>query len=398
MNFTWMFMLMMPVIVPYMKSFGLSREQVFWVQAFFGLMVFALEVPSGYVSDLFGRRGCLLIAGLFRGVAYLWLPFVTSMEDMLIFQALAAVSVTLYSGTDVALLYDSLEGLGQGSTQRREMSQRLFWMQTGETSAALGTSVLLAGAVQAIDGEVLRHVAWWSAVAGWVPFLAALWLTDPQRPKMSRTDHGENARYVARMLWQQGPVIRRVLLGLIAYGLTTLLAVWSFQDYWEVLGIGTIHFGYLWAAYNFVVAVVGGVAHRIEGRLGTPRLVHTIGVLPVLGFAGMALCAGAPGPVVVGLGVAAGLAFQVGRGMTQVVLKDELNRRVPQDMRATANSIASLGVRLAFVPLGPLLGRLVDDRGHGVAFGVYAGACAVLFLVLALPLARDLRTPSTAGQ
>ena len=29
MNFTWMFMLMMPVIVPYMKSFGLSREQVF---------------------------------------------------------------------------------------------------------------------------------------------------------------------------------------------------------------------------------------------------------------------------------------------------------------------------------------------------------------------------------
>jgi MFS family permease len=389
MNFTWMFMLMMPVAVPYMKSFGLNREQIFQVQAFFGLVIVVLEVPSGYVSDLFGRRGCLLMASVIRGAAYIWLAFVNSFTDMLIFQFLAAMSVALYSGTDVAILYDSLEAAGKSGSQRREMSQRLFWMQTGETSAAVLATLIMAGAVKVGD-EPLRAVAFWNAIVGGVPFVAALFLVEPPRPRMSKTNHFENLRFVAHKLWQQGPMMRRVLVGLVAYGLTTLLAVWSFQDYWEELGIGLTSFGVLWAAYNMIVALVGRSAHRIETFFGTPHTIRIIGILPVIGFAGMAVCAGAPNFVVLSLGVAAGFAFQIGRGLTQVVLKDELNHRVPTEMRATANSISSLGVRLAFIPLGPLLGSLVDDWGHGVAYGIFAGGCVLVLLVIALPLARDL--------
>mgnify|MGYP003631341502 FL=1 len=394
MNFTWMFMLMMPVIVPYMKSFGLSREQIFQVQAFFGFVIVVLEVPSGYVSDLFGRRGCLILASILRGIAYIWLAFVNSFTDMLIFQVLAAMSVALYSGTDVAILYDSLEAAGKGGAQRREMSQRLFWMQSGETVAAVLATAIMAGALEIGDAP-LRAVAFWNAIAGWVPFLVALFLVEPPRPRMSRTKHLDNVRFVARELWQQGPMMRRVLVGLIAYGLTTLLAVWSFQDYWEKLGIGITSFGVLWAVYNMLVALVGRSAHRIETFFGTPHTIRIIGVLPILGFAGMAVCAGAPNFVVLSLGVAAGVAFQVGRGLTQVVLKDELNHRVPTEMRATANSISSLGVRMAFIPLGPLLGRLVDDWGHGIAYGIFAGLCVLVLLGIALPLARDLGREQT---
>ena len=75
-----------------------------------------------------------------------------------------------------------------------------------------------------------------------------------------------------------------------------------------------------------------------------------------------------------------GLLFQIGRGLTQVVIKDALNTRVPAEWRATANSISSLGVRLSFFVLGPLLGWLIEWYGYPTALGAYSGLFALLLL------------------
>jgi len=56
-----MAMVILAVIVPFFKSRGLGMEDVFFVQAFFSLMLVILEVPSGYFSDLLGRRRTLII-------------------------------------------------------------------------------------------------------------------------------------------------------------------------------------------------------------------------------------------------------------------------------------------------------------------------------------------------
>jgi hypothetical protein len=47
-----MFLVIIPVIVPYFLSLGLDMKQVFQLQAIFGLTVALLEVPSGYLCDL----------------------------------------------------------------------------------------------------------------------------------------------------------------------------------------------------------------------------------------------------------------------------------------------------------------------------------------------------------
>ena len=53
-SFTWMFMLVMPVIVPYLGSHDLGMDRVFQLQAIFAITIVLLEVPSGYISDLLG--------------------------------------------------------------------------------------------------------------------------------------------------------------------------------------------------------------------------------------------------------------------------------------------------------------------------------------------------------
>ncbi|MEZ6021339.1 MAG: hypothetical protein R3F17_14970 [Planctomycetota bacterium] len=77
------------------------------------------------------------------------------------FELVAALSVSLYSGTDVALQYDSLEALGHEAGRRRNLGQRLFWMQAGETIAALvGGWLVLSN---------LQNVAIANACVRWVP-------------------------------------------------------------------------------------------------------------------------------------------------------------------------------------------------------------------------------------
>ncbi|MDP6939219.1 MAG: MFS transporter [Planctomycetota bacterium] len=381
-SFTWMFMLVMPVIVPYLGSHDLGMDRVFQLQAIFAITIVLLEVPSGYISDLLGRRRCLILAGILHGLAATTLYWASSFSGFVVFELLAAVGVCFYSGTDVALLYDSLEALGDGGGKRRLLGRRLMWMQSGETVAALLTAGLLGAS---LGNYALEQVVYLNAVVGWVPFLVTLTLVDVPRPTLDHRTHLHNARLIWNGVFRESMLLRLVMINLITYGVGTLIAVWAFQDYWRSLEVNLAHFGILWAGYNLTVAFVGRVAHRIEGRLGFKGVVACVGILPVLGFGGMAFCSHAFGSsggasVWVVLGVSLGLLFQIGRGLTQVVIKDALNTRVPAEWRATANSISSLGVRLSFFVLGPMLGWLIEWYGYPTALGAYSGLFALLLL------------------
>lgn len=397
----FMFLVLMPVLVPFYQSHGLSMAEVFQVQTVYAVAMVSFEVPSGYASDLLGRKRCLVLASACYGAAFTWLALSTGYWDFMGFAALSALATSLRSGTDVALLYDSLEAQGEASGQGSHvLGRRLFWSQSGETSAAF-----VATACVAIGGLALPPVV--NAVTSWAPLLISLTLVEPPRATLG-SEHGDNLRLIARELFWETPRVRQVLLTLIAYGLATLLAVWSIQDYWRVLQIPLEAFGLLWAGYNLLVALAGRAATRLRSRWGVRRVVLVIGALPILGYLGFAACApgGLPGlpalaQVPLGVWVAGGLLsgclFQLSRGLTQVVLRDELNQRVAASFRATANSVSSLGVRLAFAGFGPLLGWSIDGYGHAWAFAGFAAIFLVVALVFALPLALRLARGRSLG-
>ena len=78
-----------------------------------------------------------------------------------------------------------------------------------------------------------------------------------------------------------------------------------------------------------------------------------------------------------------------------MVIKDALNTRVERSLRATANSIASLGVRLAYAILGPTIGWLIEGQGHTAALWAVAALFKLIFLGVTQQLARQLPNPST---
>ena len=55
-NASYMFLVIMPIVVLFWQHHGLNMEKIFLLQSIFGIALFVFEVPSGYFSDLLGRK------------------------------------------------------------------------------------------------------------------------------------------------------------------------------------------------------------------------------------------------------------------------------------------------------------------------------------------------------
>ena len=58
------FLVMMPVITIFYKEHGLSMQEIFVIQSVFAIGVVLFEVPTGYFSDVVGRKKTLLIGSV----------------------------------------------------------------------------------------------------------------------------------------------------------------------------------------------------------------------------------------------------------------------------------------------------------------------------------------------
>ena len=55
-RFSRWFLLTMPIIVPFYTDNGLDLESVMQLRAINSLVIILMEIPSGYVGDLLGRK------------------------------------------------------------------------------------------------------------------------------------------------------------------------------------------------------------------------------------------------------------------------------------------------------------------------------------------------------
>lgn len=373
-GFFQVFLVIMPIAVPFFQSKGLSMQEVFSLQAFFGFVVVITEIPSGYFADLFGRKRALVAGSLFAGVGHSLLPFADGFWTLAMFEFALGIGYSLISGADIALLYDSEAALGRGERDQRQVVGRLYSMRTvSEAVAALVCSVLLLWSM-----DLAVYV---QAVVGWFPLALSLLLVEPQGERLNPANHADNMKRICLHLLTHSSVLRLVFIALCVWSLTTFYAVWLLQKLWELQGIGLSHFGYLWAALSLSAALAARYAHLVEERIGPSTLLAIIGISPALGY----LCLDGFGMVG---GFLASLTFFVSRGLGLVVLRDALNRRIPGEFRATANSLASFGFRGAFVLTGPWVGYVYDLWGMRETLYLLAAATLCIFVTLIVPLMR----------
>lgn len=381
MGFFHSFMVVIPVFVPLVQGYGLSMTQVLETQALFAATVALFEVPSGYVADIWGRKRAILLGSLLNGFGFLSLLWADSYVDFLVYEFILGIGLSLISGADLALLYDSettlaARGLGGGAGASRSLS-RLIAIEAG----ASGVAGVAAGLLLWLGS--MHSLLIVQAVCGFLPLLLGILLVEVPRPARS-AGHADNARVILRLLLFGQPVVLWTTLAIVAFGLIGIYSFWIYQKYWELQGIPVAAFGYIWAAFALAVSLAARYAGALEARLGWQRLLWFTAVLPLVGLLGMAFLGGWSG-------VFFGFAIQLSRGISLTLFYEALNRRVPGDFRATVNSLVSLGVRGLFIVSGPLLGWSLDALGMRASLLVLVLLFAPLFILVVLGLGHRIR-------
>ncbi|MEO0336046.1 MAG: MFS transporter [Pseudomonadota bacterium] len=384
-SFSWMFIPIIPVMVPYITGHGLSMQEFLELQAIFGLGVALLEVPSGYLADLWGRRNTILIGSAFSGIGFTYFVFCSGYWDFLVFELALAVSLSMKSGADFSLLYDSLAITHK---EDRSVLQSAISRKHFLTLSAEAVSAVLGGFLAASS---LALVAQFNAVVSWVPLLLILFIREAPIEKMSADEHWQNLKRITRHLFASDRLLRMIFINFVAWSLSTFCAVWLLQKHWQDQDIGVAQFGYIWAALQLVAAFSGQYSIALEKKIGTKAVLVLTSSLPIIGYLGLGF-SGALGAI----GFA--FSFYVSRGLTQVIFLEALNWRVPSQFRATVNSLTGLFMRLIFFVVGPVLGILIDRFGTKFAALTLAGVYLVLFVVLLLPMVHFLRKPKRSQE
>jgi len=373
------FMVIVPVIVPFFASKGLSLAEIFYLQAVFATTIVLLEAPSGYFADIFGRRNALLIGSIMHGLGYFLLNLADDFISLMMFEITLGIAFSLLSGADLALLYDTQQALE--AEENSEHSKSIAHLGVTKCIAeALGA--LLGGALALYSFDLMVLIQSGSA---WMCLLLALFIVEPPYRRDDSAAERVQIMEILRHLFSSDPILRQIILAIPLYSLATFNVIWLIQPYWEAQGLSLAVFGVLWCIQSLTAALATRYGFALEQRLGAVGALTIIGILPIVSQFGMAWF-----PGWIGIGIA--LLLFVGRGLKQVILVNALNRRVPSEFRATANSFTSFLFRLSFIVSGPVVGYIAEIYGIAMALQLLGICYVIIFTVIMLPLIQSVKS------
>lgn len=340
-----------PVLILYYTANGLNPTQIFTIQAAFHLAVLLLEVPSGYLADVVGRKKTLVFGAIFFPLGLALYAVGRSFAAFICAEAVLAVSVSMRSGCDSAMLFDSLRLLKREGEYKRFEGRCALFARTGTAVSSLAGGLL---ATVFLRLPFLVNVA--SAL--FMPALA-ISLVEPERePRRSKNPMLDILRICRYCLRQ--PHIRPVILFCGMLMASQLTALWAYFLLYRELGIGVGWFGVLFAVFQLAGALGGSRAHAFSERFGAKASLFLVQLSPVF-YVLLGLF-----PSIWLLPLISANAFLW--NLAYPVLLERLNLAVGSDVRATVLSLAGMAGSVTFIVVSPLFGRLVDAVSLSAAF------------------------------
>jgi MFS family permease len=368
------------VLVPFFRDWGgVPLGRILLLNAWFMAWNFLLEVPTGSVADRFGRKVSLGVGTSLGALATLVYVSAPRFEVFLLAEIVFAVSWTLNSGADEALLYDSLAAAGRAAEAPRAFARLESCKLAGIVVGAL-TGSLLATEV-GLRGTVAAQALPMAAACA----IACTLREPPHRPEGGgRRSYRETLRDGVRH-FADDPALRPLAFDAVGIGALSFLVIWLYQPLLEAAGIGISAFGSVHVALSLgQIAVLGSLA-RLHAAFGSRRaLLRGMAVVAGSSFVGLGLVR-EPWAVVALVVLAA--SFGLSR---TPLLTSAMNAHIPSAHRATVLSVVS-GLRT----LGIVLAN--GAASLAVSGSLHAAVLALGVGVLALAALSPVRDAHLAG-
>jgi MFS family permease len=358
-----------PVFTILFLDFGLTLDQFALLNAVWAATIVLLEVPSGALADIIGRRNLLVFTGVLM-VAEIGLLCIVPQgrSDLLFFaflinRILSGAAEAAASGADEAIAYDSLKARGMADDWPLVL-ERLVRFQ----SAAYLFAMSLGAAVY--DPALMQRVVHW---LGWdlrltqtitlrfplfltlgmaiLTLITTLRLREPGTPPGHRNRPSASIAGVFRMTLGGGRWILQtpfalvlIIAGLLFDNCIRMLITLNSQYYRAIL-IPEGAFGLIGSAFAVLGFFVPLLARRMAGRFSPLRNLMIMVAATLAGLWGMTYLWPIYGilPVVLLMAV---MYFN------NFFMSHYLNRMSSSDQRATILSFKGLSFNLAYGLIG----------------------------------------------
>ncbi len=344
------------IIVLFWKEHGLSMFEVMALQAIFAAALALLEVPSGYTADCLGRKRAITAGIICDWIGVIVYSFSHGFSGFLAAELCMALGISLISGADEALLYDSLVKLG------RENSFSRIWGKVRGCEMGFAAVGCAIGGCLAVSSYRLPF--YMAAVLETGAVIAAFSLVEPQRHKL-RAAAWTGLVQTARESLISNARLRWFLLYSAVFNGVLQIAFWMYQPYLQLCGNDTAYFGLLYFAMNVIAAFSAGRAHWLMQRMSAFAVALLLTAVTAVSL----VCLG-------NIVFAGSFLFiflhQAARGVGGIYFSTCINQSASSAVRATVISIGSLVSRLIYAAALLPMGLLVDSSGVLAGLNVLA--------------------------
>jgi MFS family permease len=346
---------------------GMTIQMVVYTEIIYAITVVLLEIPTGIIADKWSRKKMIVIDGFLGCCELLILVFANKFRHFAAAIFLAGVGRAAYSGSENALLYDSLLSSGK---------EHNFEKCLGRLNACDFSAAILA----ALSGSLMAsrfgfEFNYWVSFAGMFVSLCISFLlaepeikSRPDAPTAIKEYVAESVRFFGR---NYGVCV--VLLS----GMVMGAALNFIDEFWQLyvnrLGIPVIFFGLFSAGLSFIRLPGNVLAYRLKNRMSYRGLISGVVFVFTAGFLYISAVKGYTSLTVI-------FVICVVSGVMEPLTSGYLHHRIDSSMRATIDSFQSLGLRVMIIIVGLGFGFFSSRYDIFGGYGFIALICGVFLI------------------
>ncbi len=364
-----------PVFTILFLDFGLSLDQFALLNAIWAATIVLMEVPSGALADIVGRKRLLVISGALMILEMALLCLLPIGKSPWLFptfvanRILSGIAEASASGADEALAYDALVTAGL-KERWGEVLEKLMRMQSIGfiTAMSIGAAIYDPKVMQGVmdffglplelnQSITLRFPIYLTLILGCLTFLTALGMRETNSVEMlQKTNISVKAAFVLTLSagrWiLKTPLALSIILGGLILDSVARMVITLSSQYYRSIDLPEAVFGLIGALVAALGLFVPRLALRLSKRYSPSKNFAITATAALAGLSGMTFFI----PI---WGLAPALVLFGAMQMTSFFVSHYLNQVTKSSQRATVLSFKGLSYNLGYGLLGLLYSALV---------------------------------------
>lgn len=252
-----------PILITFIQRVsGMSLPQIYFMESICIILMIVLEIPSGALADIIGRKKTIFLGSLFLLADIACFSLANSPQMIWSANLIWVVGFSLISGAETSLLYDSLKLLGRESEYKRiegkAVSYRLF---------LIAICSIAAGYLAQIDIRLPVFLSvFFKIFFCWVCYL----FTDPPMSNEGRyqiKDH-LNLMKISILFVANHKKVKWVIGFSVLIGVVSKMWFFTYNPYFELVDLPLTYYGWIFFLLNAVAAVGSYCSDWLTRKLG----------------------------------------------------------------------------------------------------------------------------------